>query len=166
MKVSAGWMQQRQSGIGFNELSSMVSELIANFERQSTVQLSQDAPWSPDWVSPSSRTRVIRHGSSAALHSVLMQTPDTVSAEYEVLHRGLRVFTWCEYLWPQHQRERQELHSGKHYLPQDCLDELMDFHVRNHTHWLACFRRKLRTDRAIEIDKVGVVTQANCIELC
>ena len=166
MKVSAAWMQQRQSVISFDELSSMVSELMANFERHSVEQATQNGFWSPDWVSPSCRTRVIRHGSSASLHSVLMQVPDTISAEYEVLHRGLRVCTWCEYLWPQHRGDRQELHSAKHYLPQDCLDELMNFHVQNNTHWLTCYRRKLRTDRAIEIDKVGVVTQANCIELC
>ena len=166
MKVSAGWMQQRQSVIGFDELSSMVLELMANFERQSVEQVMRTDSWSPDWLSPSFRTRVIRHGSRASLHSVLMQVPDTISAEYEVLHRGLRVFTWCEYLWPQHRDERQELHSAKLHLPQDCLDELMDFHVQNNTHWLACYQRKLRTQRAIEIDKIGVVTQANCIELC
>ncbi len=165
MEVLAGWVQQRQSGIGFDELSSMVSELMAVFERQSSLSGTQSMPWTPDWVSPTSRTRVIRHGSSESLHSVLMQTPDTISAEYEVLYRGARVFGWCDYLWPQLRQESRDLHAGKYYLPQDCLDELMNFHVRYSTHWLERYRRKLHRDRAIEIDKVGVVTQANCIEL-
>jgi len=143
----------------------MVSELMARFGRQSTAQALHDSSWSPDWVSPTTRTRVIRHGSSASLHSVLIQAPDAISAEYEVLYRGARVFSWCEYLWPQLREQNRDIQTGMHYMPQDCLDELLDFHVRHGTHWLNCYQRKLSFDRAIEVDKVGVMAQADCIEL-
>lgn len=161
MAVTAGWMQQNQSGISFDELSSLIAELVACFEQQQV-----DYPTShADWISPSSRTQVIRHGCSTFLNSVLNQAADTVSAEYEVLYRGSRVFTWQEYLWPQLRKDNQDYRNSKIYLPQGCLDELMAFHVANDTLWLKRYRCKLQSSRAIEIDKVGVVAQANCIEL-
>jgi len=99
MDVGAGWVQQRQSGIGFNDLSAMVYELVAS--------LSVRAP----------------------------------------------------------RKQTQDPHTRRHYLPQDCLNELMDFHVRNSTHWLNCYQRKLSFDRAIEVDKISVMAQADCLEL-
>lgn len=162
MEGNTGWVQQRQSGIGFNELTSMIAELVAQFEKSPTTNITH----SPDWVSPSTRTRVIRHGSSSSLFSVLNQVPSATSAEYELLFRGVQVFTWSEYLWPHlHQSDARRSRSLMVYLPQSCLTELMEYHVQNNTHWLQRYRTKLQSDRAIEIDKISVVTQTDRIEL-
>jgi hypothetical protein len=162
MERKAGWVQQRQSGIGFNELSSMVAELVSQFEQRRNI----DNVHTPDWVSPSTRTNIIRHGSSSSLYSLLNQVPSAVSSEYEVLYRGAQVFTWSEYLWPHlQQSDARHNRSRTVYLPQSCLNELMDFHVRNNTPWLQRYQIKLRRDRAIEIDKISVMAQSYCIEL-
>lgn len=163
MEGNTGWMQHRQSGIGFTELTSMVAELVSQFEQKQNA----DNTHSPDWVSTSTRTRVIRHGSSSSLSSLLNQVPNAISAEYEVLYRGDQVFTWSEYLWPHLcQSDARHNRSRTVYLPQSCLNELMGFHEQHNTLWLQRYRQQLRRDRAIEIDKISVVTKPNCIELC
>ena len=162
MERKTGWVQQRQSGIGSNELTSMIAELVAQFEKSPTTDITH----SPDWVSPSTRTRVIRHGSSSSLFSVLNQVPSAISAEYELLFRGIQVFTWSEYLWPHlHQSAATHNRSLTVYLPESCLNELMDYHVQHNTHWLQRYRAKLQSDRAVEIDKISIMTQSDCIEL-
>ena len=162
MEGNTGWVQQRQSGIGFNALTSMVAELVSQFE-QSQIP---DNTHSPDWVSPSTRTRIVRHGSSSSLSSLLNQVPSAISAEYEVLYRSVQVFTWSEYLWPHlHQSDARYNRSRTVYVPQSCLCELMDFHAQNQTPWLQRYKAQLRRDRAVEIDKISVMAQPNCIEL-
>lgn len=162
MQSNTGWMQQRQSGIGFNELTSMIVELVAHFEEHQNPA----SVLYPDWVSPSTRTRIIRHGSSSLLSSVLKQVPSAIAAEYELLYRGSPVFTWSEYLWPHlHQNDVRQNQSRTVYLPQQCLIELMNFHEQNQTSWLQRYQSKLRRDRAVEIDKISVMTQPDCIEL-
>lgn len=173
MTVLSGWMQQQQSEMGFDVLSSMVTELVALFEvrcRESEgsgndTWADQSPDWNPDWLSPSSRTRIIRYGSRASLHSVLNQTPDTITAEYDVLFRGALVFNWCDYQWPQLQKLGNSNRSGIVSIPTGCLDELMAFHLHHNTPWLHRYNSTLRRDSFIEIDKISIVAQTDYIEL-
>lgn len=175
MESRSAWVQQHRSGISFDELSSMVAELVTWFESEHRAAAPANAA---DWQSPSARTRVVRNGSSASLHSLLNQVPDAVAAEYYVLYLGTRVFTWREYLWPHlNSSDANRFADGMVYLPEDCLNELMDFHVRNDTPWLRRFRNQPRHHRqspvyeaapdssgvagAIQINEVRVVAQAN-----
>lgn len=168
MEGRAIWIHQQQSRIGFDELSSMVSELMGIFEREESV--SRDAG-SSDWVSPSGVTRVVRHGSSAVLHSVLNQVPDAISTEYEVIHHGVMVFSWCEYLWPHLQRGNLcQRRAGQIKLPSLCLAELMYFHEQYDTSWLRRYRfvnsdDSTRPDILTEVDEVGVVAEGDAFQV-
>jgi len=168
MEGRAAWIQQQQSCIGFDELTSMVSELMGHFEREQDQDraCSREEHLTSDWISPSGLTRVVRHGSSAALHSVLNQVPDAISAEFEVIHCGTKVFTWCEYLWPHLQRNNGcQRRSGQISLPTSCLVELMEFHERHETSWLRRYQHAnpeislTWTERRVKINKVGVVAK-------
>lgn len=170
MKGRAGRVNQQKSNIGFVELTSMVSELMTVFERTQADECVDNDQLTSDWVSPSTLTRVVRHGSSASLHSVLNQIPDAIAAEFEVIHAGIRVFSWCDYLWPhlQHSDNGQD-RSGQIQLPATCLYELMAFHQERGTSWLRRYRSLMMkelpwNESRIEIDKVGIVTQSDSFQ--
>ena len=167
MDSRAAWLQQQQSCIGFDELTSMVSELMSLFVREQDHASAANDTESPDWISPSGLTRVVRHGSSAALHNVLNQVPDAVAAEYEVIHCDILEFSWCEYLWPHLQRsnasQRQAIQIN---LPTTCLVELMHFHEQQDTSWLRRYRLANPVtslagsgSRRTQVNKVGIVAK-------
>jgi hypothetical protein len=172
MEGRAGWVQQQLCAIGFDELTSMVSELMALHEHS-------EIECDHNWVSPSTHTRVIRHGSSASLFSVLNQVPDAVAAEYEVIHCGIKVFSWCEYRWPHLQSsDALQYPSGDVSIPEACLLELMQFHILHATAWLRRYRAFMLESSvgdihagnasvgrvtAIKIDKVGIVAEPDRI---
>lgn len=172
MEVMPGWVHQQESVIGFVELTSMVSELMVVFESLQTDDWVEEEQLSCDWVSPSSLTRVVRHGSSASLHSVLNQVPDAVAAEFEVIHDNIRVFSWCEYLWP-HLQSKQPVveRCEKIRIPVKCFYEMMSFHQQRKTSWLRRYRSLLNAeelawcDRRVEINKIGIVAQPDSLQL-
>lgn len=165
MQLRAGKIDQQRTTMGFAELSSMVAELMTVFERTQADEWVDHELLTSDWLSPSGLTRIVRHGSSASLHSVLNQTPDAISAEFEVIHRGSRVFSWCDFLWPHLQNsETCQSQCGEVELPAMCLQELMAFHQHYATSWF----RRYQTAKAqrlpwgkgrIKINEVGVVAQ-------
>ncbi|MGQ7846663.1 hypothetical protein ACUNV4_19430 [Granulosicoccus sp. 3-233] len=172
MEGRAAWLHQQQSCIGFDELTSMVSELMSLFVREQDHACVSSGAASADWVSPSGLTRVIRHGSSAALHSVLNQVPDAIAAEFEVIHCDIPEFSWCEYLWPHLQRsnacQRQSMQIS---LPATCLVELMNFHEQHQTSWL---RRYMMANpessltvsrRRAQVNKIGIVAEPDRFQL-
>lgn len=166
MEGSAAWVHQQQSCIGFDELTSMVSELMGHYERKQDHSAIVDDTLTSDWISPSGMTRVVRHGSSAALQNVLNQVPDAVSAEFEVIHCRIKVFSWCEYLWPHLQRSNAcQRRSTQISLPSVCLDELLYFHEQHETSWLRRYQHansenSLRwAGGRAKVDKVGVVAK-------
>lgn len=166
MEGRAAWLHQQQSCIGFDELTSMVSELMNLFVREQDHASHAGEPVSSDWVSPSGLTRIVRHGSSAALHSVLNQVPDAIAAEFEVIHCDIKEFSWCEYLWPHLQRsnasQRQAVQIS---LPTSCLAELMNFHEERDTSWLRRYQRANPETSLtwsmgrVKVNKVGVVAK-------
>ncbi|ASJ70138.1 hypothetical protein [Granulosicoccus antarcticus] len=171
MEVMPAWIQQQESVIGFVELTSMVSELMVVFEGEQSDDWAEEGQSGSDWVSPSTLTRVIRHGSSASLHSVLNQVPDAVSAEFEVIHDNSKVFSWCEYLWP-HLRSRElvQERSEQIKIPVKCFYEMMSFHQERSTSWLRRYRSLMNEelslrDCRIEVDKVGVVAQPDSFQI-
>ncbi len=189
MVSRAGWVQQQRTGISFDELTSMVAELVVCHEAAaalettraaSVIESSTEPQWATDWCSASGRTRVVRHGSSASLHSVLNQVPDAISAEYDVLFLDACVFSWCDYLWPHlNPSDAHRYPDGMVYMPDACLTELMNFHVQHNTAWLRRFhhqscresgleqvkvrhpRIRSSTTASIQINKIGVMTQTN-----
>ena len=171
MEARAGKVNQQQSSIGFVELTSMVSELMTVFERLQADEWLDHEQLSSDWISPSALTRVVRHGSSAALFSVLNQTPDAISAEFEVIHCGLRVFSWCEYLWPHLQDcDTGQNQNGQVELPATCVYELMAFHEQYGTSWLRRYRSAMMkelpwSDGRMQIDKVSIVAQPDWLQV-
>lgn len=170
MEVMPGWIHQQESVIGFVELTSMVSELMVVFERAQSDDWVEDGQLNSDWVSPSTLTRIVRHGSSASLHSVLNQVPDAVSAEFEVIHDNNRVFSWCEYLWPHLQSsELVQDRCEQIKIPVKCFYEMMSFHQERSTCWFRRYRSLMNEDLSwrdgrIEVDKVGVVAQPDGFE--
>lgn len=171
MEARAGKVNKQQYAIGFVELTSMVSELMTVFERLQADEWVDHEQLTSDWISPSAQTRVVRHGSSASLHSVLNQTPDAISAEFEVIHNGLRAFSWCEYLWPHLQNsDTCPDRSGLVELPATCLYELMAFHQEHGTSWLRRYRSSMAEDlpwsnRRMKIDKIGIVAQPDWLQI-
>ncbi|NND90682.1 MAG: hypothetical protein HKN42_07430 [Granulosicoccus sp.] len=186
MEGRASRVHPPYTSIGFDELTSMVAELIAMFEL-GLVDVRTDSPaqtgYECGWISPDARTQVIRHGSSVAMHSVLQQVPGAVSAEFEVIHDGVKVFSWCEYRWPNLQPgDALRYPSGEIELPVDCLSELLQFHVEHHTAWLARYRAVNRPStragqvkrpgdgshgrrRSVEVDEIGIVAQADRVHI-
>lgn len=168
MEGRATWIHQQQSRIGFDELSSMVSELVSLFEREESASRDIDAS---DWVSPSGLTRVVRHGSSAALNSVLNQVPDAISTEYEVIHCGVMVFSWCEYLWPHLQRGNVCQRSvGQISLPSTCITELMEFHEQHDSSWLRRYYLANPEESSwsgvrVKVDEIGVVAESDRFQI-
>lgn len=159
MQGASDW-QCQPSGIEFEVLSSMISELVLHHERQ---ELSDDE--NLDWESPSSRTRVVKYGSSGNLYNVVNQVPDSIATEYQLSYQGTPVFSWHEYRWP-HLQNNQQVHARKAiYLPQDCVDELMRYHVDADTSWLSRYRARLRRDRAAQIDEVSVVAEPDRLQV-
>lgn len=170
MEGRVTWIHQQQSQIGFDELSSMVSELMRLFEREAD-DLRGDSH-SSDWVSDSGLTRVVRHGSSASLHSMLRQQPDAVSFEYEILHCGVRVFQWCEYRWPHLQRRQlSQRQESRIVLPSTCLQELLQFHEQRRTPWLLRYRQwsmtadSVAVGATVQVDEVGVMAEPDRLHL-
>lgn len=178
MQGRVSWIHQQQARIGFDELSSMVCELMQLFEREADAEGGTPI-LKADWVSDSGLTRIVRHGSSASLQLVLQQEQDAVAAEFEILHCGSRVFAWSEYLWPGRQRrhlsrQRQSVIT----LPQTCLQELLQFHESRDSSWLSRYRHK-RSEQAIaidqatpslsadltQIDEVGIVAESDRLQL-
>ena len=144
MRGSTGLIQQSQSTIGFDELTSMVTELMSCFQELCCEVSGEESLSLLDsgWISPNLETRVVRYGSSASvLYSVLNQTTDAVSAEYEILHQGQKVFSWSDYVWPNmkngHSRQAGEVVT----LPQACLADLAEFHIEHETAWLRRYRK-------------------------
>ncbi len=171
MEARAGKVNQQHSAIGFVELTSMVSELMTVFERTQADEWVDHEHLTSDWVSPSALTRVVRHGSSASLHSVLNQIPDAISAEFEVIHYGIRVFSWREYLWPHLQGSNTcQDGSGQVELPATCLYELMAFHQEHGTSWLRRYRSTMAKDlpwgnRRMKVNEVGIVAQPDWLKV-
>ena len=170
MEARAGKANQQKYAIGCAELTSMVSELMTAFERTQADEWIEHEQLTSDWISPSALTRVVRHGSSASLHSVLNQTPDAISAEFEVIHCGHRVFSWCEYLWP-HLQDSDTCpdRGGQVELPATCLYELMAFHQKHGTSWLRRYRSSMISDlprgnRRMKVNEIGVVTQPDWLQ--
>lgn len=153
MEGEANWMQQQQSVIAYDALTSMVAELMTVFElaaagwatpengdSDTPEDIDEDFP-GHDWVSPSKLTRVIRHGSSASLYNLLNQIPNAIAEEFDVIHCGVKVVSWKEYRWPQLQScDSLRYPSGQVSIPILCLNELMQFHETNATSWLRRFR--------------------------
>ena len=170
MEARAGKVNQQHSAIGFVELTSMVAELMTVFERTQADEWVDREQLTSDWVSPSGLTRVVRHGSSASLHSVLIQTPDAISAEFEVIHCGLRVFSWCEYLWPHlHNGDKSHEGGGQVQLPATCLYELMAYHHEHGTSWIRRYRSSMMnelpwSDRRMKVNEVGIVAQPDWLQ--
>ena len=159
MQRESAW-QHPGSNIAADILSSMIAELVRHHQQVNTV-----GEQGLDWHSPSSLTRVVCYANRSSLYNVLHQVPDAVVAEYQLIHRGEVVYSWYEYRWP-HLRCEQATDVDKRciQIPRKCLDELMRFHVDADTGWLMRYRHRLRRDRAVEIDKVGVVTEFDYLQ--
>ena len=110
----------------------MVAELVDHYERRGGAEETGF-----DWESPSTRTRVVRYGASSCLAGVLSQEPDAVAKEYQLSYRGVLIFTWHEFRWPHLLSEDRKVANQDYIdLPQNCIDELMDYHIRMETSWL------------------------------
>ena len=120
------------TGLSFEVLSSMVAELVDDNERRG---VANEVGF--DWESSSTKTRVVRYGARSCLASVLTQKPDAIAKEYQLSYRGVLIFAWHEYRWPHLLSEDRKV-PNQHYidLPQNCIDELMDYHIRMETSWL------------------------------
>lgn len=77
MEARAGKANQQKFAIGSAELTSMVSELMTAFERTQADEWVEHEQLTSDWISPSTLTRVIRHGSSASctVFSIRLRMP-------------------------------------------------------------------------------------------
>lgn len=155
-----GELQHLNVQISVDVLSSMVRELVADFE-QHKVHESVDL----HWISDSGATQVFRYGSSPGLHHVLNQDPTAVVAEYELHFCSESIFSWTEYLWPHLQPGETKRHSSRMVLlPKVCADELWDFHKQADTQWLARYKELATTRRCVQIDEIGIVTEPNRVE--
>ena len=159
MQRESAW-QHYGANIATDILSSMIAELVRHHQRHDATD-----GQGLDWQSPSGLTRVVCYANRSSLYNVLHQVPDAIAAEYRLLHRGDVVYSWYEYRWP-HLRGEQatDLDERKIHIPRKCLDELMRFHVDADTGWLMRYRHRLRRDRAVKIDEVGIVTELNCLQ--
>lgn len=149
MEGKSGWIRHQQSLVDYEVLSSMVAELMTEYESSLAVDSPVDTPASAhatigindtivdhDWVSLSGLTRVIRHGSSASLSALLNQMPDAVAEEFQVIHCGKLVFSFCNYRWQQRQREELLARTSSSIsLPMLCLVELLHYHKVRMTSW-------------------------------
>lgn len=159
MQDASAW-PHRGSGIAIDVLSSMIAELVRHHERNASHE-----EHGPDWQSPSKRTRIMRFGTPASLYNVVHQVPDAIAAEYQLSHRGKQVFSWREYRWPHLQHDSSGAQQAlSTYIPRDCLDELMRYHVQAGTSWLTRYRHRLRCERAAKIDKVDIVAESDRIQ--
>ncbi|MFK7995111.1 MAG: hypothetical protein AB8B87_13285 [Granulosicoccus sp.] len=150
--------QNQPSVLGFDVLSSMISELVRHHERR----LTGDEP-SLDWQSPSAFTRIVKFGTSGCLFNVVNQVPDAVAVEYQLLYKDAPVFAWCEYRWPHlHDKHQAQAHKSIE-IPQGCLDELMAYHIDADTSWLGRYRSRLNRKPLAQIDEVGIVAQGHCL---
>jgi len=142
-------------------LCSMVSELVSDFEHRVLPSSSE-----LHWISDSGATQVYRYGSSTHLQQILSQNPDAISAEYEVLFHGDRVFYWVEHLWPHLRSGEPVQHTNKPiWVPSACANDLMRYHIDSKTPWLDRYRRLPSKCRSIKIDEVGVVAETNRVQL-
>lgn len=154
MQRESAW-QHPESGIATDVLSSMIVELVTHHQSHGAV----DDQYL-DWQSPSRRTRVVCYANRSSLYNVLHQVPDAVAAEYELYHRGEMIYLWREYQWPHLRGEQANVNvEQKIHIPRNCLDELMRFHVNAGTGWLIRYRQRLRRDRGIKVNEIGIVAE-------
>ena len=140
MEGTAHWVQSAQSVMDYGVLTSMVAELMHYHEVLTDECQAEERVVKADWTSPSGDTQVRRHGSSASVQSLLIQVPDAIRAEYEVIYQGRKVFSWREYLWPHLQVDAHgDTAMPQLILPTACLAELMQFHQLHATQWLSRF---------------------------
>ena len=159
MQCESAW-QFPESTIVEDILSSMIAELVKHHQRYDAMD-----GQCLDWQSPSTLTRVVCYTNRSSLYNVLHQVPDAIAAEYKLLHRGNVVYSWYEYRWPHLCGEQATDADGRQiHIPRKCLDELMRFHVDADTGWLIRYRHRLRRNRAVKIDEVGIVTEFNCLK--
>lgn len=159
MQSAIDW-QHQSSGIDFDVLSSMISELVRHHESQ----LMGDE-LNLDWESPSSLTRIVKYGTSGSLYNVINQVPDAIAAEYQLSYKGVAVFSWCEYRWPHlHDRYQSRPHQMIN-LPDGCFDELMRYHIDTDSSWLRRYQARLRGNAVAQIDEVSVVTETDSVQI-
>ena len=145
---------QSMTGLSFEVLSSMVAELVDHFERRSVANETGF-----DWESPSARTRVVRFGASSCLASVLSQDPEAVAKEFQLSYCGVLIFNWNEYRWPHLLSEDRKVPDLDYIdLPQNCIDELMDYHITMQTSWLYRYQTAIGN-----LDQNGSSTLKSCI---
>jgi len=156
MQSESAW-QHPESGIATDVLSSMIVELVTHHQCHGAVD-----DQCLDWQSPSKRTRVVCYANRSNLYNVLHQVPDAIAAEYELYHRGEMVYLWREYQWPHLCSEQANANVDQQiHIPRNCLDELMRFHVNAGTGWLTRYRQRLRRDRGIKVNEIGVVAESD-----
>lgn len=133
--------QPHLESVDIDEMALAVMQLVEIFEASSEY----DSQRSSDWVSPSGHTTIVRNGQSAFPGRTLEQQSDAVFAEYVVLHNGLEVFTFNDYVWPEQMQSDSTPSVCR--VPAGCFQELVDFHRQHKTCWYAQYQKRHSADR-------------------
>lgn len=133
--------QPQLRSVDVDEMALSVMQLVEIFEASSAY----DSQRSSDWISPGGHTTIVRNGQSAFPGRTLQQKSDAVFAEYVVLHKGVEVFTFKDYVWPEQMQSDSTLSVCQ--VPAGCFDELVDFHRQHKTFWYAQYQKRHAADK-------------------